>query len=479
MSRSPGRLLASILLASPSLLAGCGGTNEPTASANPPAAQASAGQATGSAAAASDVTVPERTPTSGIDPKKQVDVVREEVKGGEATQGPTPFDYLWQPAKADDISDEPMEVEAPLGLQGLATNVNVPGSNPLTKGKFELGRQLYFDPRVSKDGTISCATCHDPERGWTDQRPTSVGIDGQLGSRSAPTVLNAFLGRSMFWDGRAPSLEGQAQGPIQNKIEMGDQSYKEIVERLRKIDGYRQQFRKVFGTDVTLDGMAKAIATFERAAALSGNSAYDKYNAGDNSALTESQKRGLVLFGLRQNAEDPYKVDAKLLKKAQCTSCHVGANFSDEQFHNLGVGWDEKARQFADLGRWAISPIGAKHDAELGAFKTPTLRDLTRTAPYMHDGSERTLEAVVDFYDRGGNANPNLDKDIKKLNLTKEEKADVVAFLKALDGEVRKVELPKLPDGPEGTAPDPRKALTPHSAKVKVALGDVHKALGR
>src|SRR5262249_48180087 len=156
------------------------------------------------------------------------------------------------------------------------------------------------------DGTVSCATCHNPNKGWGDGLKTSVGIDGQVGGRNAPTVLNTAYGKSMFWDGRAPSLEGQAQGPIQNPIEMGKQSYKEIVERLRKISGYGEQFQKVFGTDVTLDGFAKAVASFERVAALSGNSAYDRYAGGDNKALTDGQKRGMVLFGLRLNPDDEF-----------------------------------------------------------------------------------------------------------------------------------------------------------------------------
>ena len=178
-------------------------------------------------------------------------------------------------------------------------------------------------------------------------------------------MLNTVYGKTMFWDGRAPSLEGQAQGPVQNPIEMGKQSYKEIVDRLRKIPGYVEQFQKVFGTNVTLDGMAKAIATFERVAALSGNSKYDKYNAGDNKAMSESEKRGMVLFGLTLNTDDEFKTDV-VRQKAKCTLCHVGFNFTDEQFHNLGVGWNEKTGKFADLGRWAIDPIGAKYDASLG-----------------------------------------------------------------------------------------------------------------
>ena len=265
----------------------------------------------------------------------------------------------------------------------------------------------------------------------------------------------------MFWDGRAPSLEGQAQGPVQNPIEMGKQSYKEIVDRLRKIPGYVEQFQKVFGTNVTLDGMAKAIATFERVAALSGNSKYDKYNAGDNKALSDSEKRGMVLFGLHaQHRRDEFKTRRRLRQKAKCTLCHAGFNFTDEQFHNLGVGWNEKTGKFADLGRWAIDPIGAKSDASLGAFKTPTVRDVEHTAPYMHDGSLATLEEVVDHYDKGGIANPALDPDMKKLSLTAQEKKDVVAFMKALSGETKKLDelLPKLPPDSDGKSPDPRAA---------------------
>jgi cytochrome c peroxidase len=412
------------------------------------------------------------SPARPIDTKQLSDVVKEEVKGGESSEGPTPFDHLWLPSKHELIKDEPLVVKVPAGLQPLTAKIYVPDANPLTKGKYELGRQLYFDPRVSLDATVSCATCHNPARGWTDGMPVAIGIAGQFGSRSAPTVINTAYGKSMFWDGRAPSLEGQAQGPVQNPIEMGKQSYKEIIERLRKVSAYSEQFEKVFGARVTLDGMAKAIASFERVAALSGNSSYDKYNAGDNKALTESQKRGLVLFGLTLNADDDFKTDA-VRQKAKCTLCHVGFNFTDEQFHNLGIGWNEATGKFADLGRWAIDPIGAKNEASLGAFKTPTVREAARTGPYMHDGSLATLEAVVEHYDKGGNANPALDPDMKKLNLTAQEKADVVAFLKALTGETKPLDelLPTLPPGPDGKSPDPRAALTP---PAKVASAIVH-----
>ncbi len=404
------------------------------------------------------------TPDRVYDPKQLVDVVEKEIQGGERSQGPTPRGYLWQYAEREP-EGEPFTIPVPLGLPDIVQNAQIPPHNPITKEKFALGKQLYFDPRVSKNGTVSCATCHDPERGWSDAQLTSVGIDGQVGSRNAPTVLNAVYGRVMFWDGRAPSLEGQAQGPIQNKIEMGDQSYGEIIARLRTIPGYQEQFRKVFGTEVTLDGMAKAIATFERSA-LSGNSAYDRY-LGDGSkdiepdfkALNESQKRGLLLFGLTLNDEDEFKPTDVTRAKAACTSCHNGFNFTDDQFHNLGVGWDATSRKFTDLGRWAIAPVGAKNASDVGAFKTPTLRDIDRSRPYMHDGSQKTLEEVVEHYDKGGNANPALDKDMKPLHLTPREKADLVAFMKALSGEKLKVDLPELPAGPDGKRPNPRAAL--------------------
>lgn len=410
----------------------------------------------------------EVTPNRVVDPKSLVDVVEAEVKGGEVSKGnSTPESSLWQPADESAIRDEPMTVPVPLGLPALIENVQVPGYNPMTRGRVELGKMLYFDPRVSKDGTVSCATCHNPEKGWTDRLPHSIGIKGQVGSRNAPTVLNTVYGRTMFWDGRAPSLEGQAQGPIQNKIEMGDQSYEEIIERLRAISGYREQFRRVFGTDVTLDGLAKAVAAFERTV-LSGHSAYDRYLGGpgidpDPKALTDSQKRGMVLFGLDLHQDDTFKTEV-VKKKANCTSCHIGFNFTDEQFHNLGVGWDERKGTFDsnDFGRFAVAPVGAKTNSEIGAFKTPTLRDVERTAPYMHDGTEATLEAVVDFYDRGGNPNPHLDQDMKKkLDLTPQEKADLVTFLKALTGDEVRVALPTLPTGPDGKAPDARAALEP------------------
>ncbi len=425
-------------------------------------------------AAAPDAGQSPVTPVRKIDTDSVVAVVKGEVAGGEAAKGPSAENTLWLFPDPGKISDEPMEVAVPKGLGDLIPNNVVPATNPITKGKYELGRQLYFDPRVSKDGTVSCATCHNPEKGWTDQMPVSAGIGGQLGGRSAPTVLNTAYEVPLFWDGRAPSLEGQAQGPIQNAIEMGKQSYDEIIARLREIPGYREQFAKVFGTDVTLDGMSKAIATFERVAALSGNSAYDRYVVDfDSKALTDSQKRGMVLFGLALNDDDDFKTDV-VRQKALCTTCHVGFNFSDKKFHNLGAGYDPATGKFADLGRFAVTAVGAKDPADIGAFKTPTLRDIANPAPYLHDGSESTLAAVVEFYNKGGIPNPYLDKDMKPLNLTDHEKADVVAFMQALTGEPRPVDLPSLPPGPDGTSPDPKKALSTPTRTV-AAAGDMHR----
>jgi len=373
------------------------------------------------------------------------------------------------------IQDQPAEIQVPKGLPPLTPNAVVPASNPMTVGRIELGKQLYFDPRVSLNGTVSCATCHNPEKGWSDGQVTTIGIGGAANGRNSPTVINTVYGRTMFWDGRAASLEGQAQGPVQSPTEMGKQTHVEIIERLRQIPGYRDQFMKVFGTEVNMDGFAKAVAAFERTA-LSGNSKYDQYVTGDFKALSESAKRGMVLFGLRLDMEDEYQPDNVVLKKANCTSCHIGTNFTDEQFHNLGVGADKNGK-LADLGRWAAEPVGAKNVDSIGAFKTPTVRDVTRSGPYMHDGSESTLEAVVELYNRGGNANPYLSKDIKPLNLTAQEKADLVEFMKALEGEVVPVALPKLPPGPDGTSPDPRAALAVPTGAKAAALPIAHRLM--
>ena len=297
--------------------------------------------------------------------------------------------------------------------------------------------------------------------------PVSIGIAGQTGSRSAPTVINTAYGKTMFWDGRAPSLEGQAQGPIQNPIEMGKQNYKEIIERLAKIPAYTEQFEKVFGTPVTLDGMAKAIATFERVAALSGNSTYDKYNAGDNKALSDSEKRGMVLFGLTLNTDDEFKTDA-VRQKAKCTLCHQGFNFTDEQFHNLGIGWDEKTGKFADLGRWAIDPIGAKNDADIGAFKTPTVREVAHTGALHARRQPGHARAGHGALRQGRNAQPVARPRHEAAQADRPGEGRRGRVHEGTERRDQKLDelLPTLPPGPDGKTPDARGT---HAAPSKVA----------
>lgn len=297
--------------------------------------------------------------------------------------------------------------KVPLGL----TPIQWPKDNPYTKEKAELGRMLYFDTRLSGDNTVSCATCHDPKKGFTDGLPVSFGVKRQQGPISSPTVINRAYGMLQFWDGRAKSLEDQAVGPMANALEMGN-THEAVLRTLRGVSGYRQQFKQVFGTeDFDLDMVAKAISTFERTV-VSGNSPYDKYRAGNKTAMTPDQIAGMNVY----------------FQKAKCDKCHEGVNFTLNSFHNLGVG-TQKAKP--DEGRAAVT----KNPADWSAFKTPTLREIEHTAPYMHDGSLKTLEEVVDFYDKGGIKNKNLDEEMKPLNLTAQEKKQLVAFLKALSGE--------------------------------------------
>jgi cytochrome c peroxidase len=324
------------------------------------------------------------------------------------------------PARAADSAPPEYPFQVPLGLKAP----DVPEDNPVTGAKVELGKALYFDKRLSGDGTVSCATCHDPAKGWTDRAPVSTGIRGQKGGRSAPTVLNSTFMELQFWDGRARSLEEQAKGPIQNPIEMGS-THEATVKRLAGIKGYAPLFKAAFGDEkVDIDRVAKAIASFERTV-LTGNAPYDRWLAGDEKAMSAAAARGHSLFN-----------DSA---KGNCAICHDGFNFSDSDFHNLGVGM--KAAK-PDLGRFDVT----KEEKDKGAFKTPTLRNLADTAPYMHDGSEKTLDDVVAFYDKGGEKNPQLDGRIHPLHLTAEERADIVAFLNALNGDKAEIAAPKLPE---------------------------------
>lgn len=298
-------------------------------------------------------------------------------------------------------------VPVPLGLLPIAW----PQDNPYTPEKAELGRLLYFDKRLSADGTISCASCHVPQHAFAEPAAVSTGIRGQQGTRNSPTILNRAYSLAQFWDGRASTLEEQVKGPIANPIEMGN-THDACVNNLKNAAGYRALFAKAFGSEeITIDHVAKAVATFERTL-LSGNSPYDRFSAGDKKALTPAQTRGMKIF----------------FKKAKCDKCHEGLNFTSNSYHNLGVGIDKPE---PDVGRFAVT----KDPRDWGAFKTPTLREVANTAPYMHDGSMKTLEEVVEFYDKGGNWNKNLDPDMKRLSLTRDEKADLVAFMRALSGE--------------------------------------------
>ena len=301
----------------------------------------------------------------------------------------------------------------------------------MSQAKVDLGKQLYFDKRLSRDDTIACASCHDPNRGWSNGERFATGVRGQVGGRSAPTIINSgylnsgslkFTKMLQFWDGRAIELEGQALGPIQNPIEM-DMTLDEVEAKLNGIAGYREQFHLVFDTDVRRDGIAKAIAAFERTV-LSGNAPFDKYKAGDEGALSESALRGMNVY----------------FNKAHCSACHAGANFSDGGFHNLGVGMD---RENPDLGQYTVT----NREGDRGAFKTPTLREIAHTAPYMHNGSFASLDAVVEFYNKGGVDNPQLDEEIRPLKLTLEEKSDLITFLKEglSSSSYPMVEPPKLP----------------------------------
>jgi cytochrome c peroxidase len=248
-------------------------------------------------------------------------------------------------------------------------------------------------------------------------------VGGQLGGRNSPTVINRLFSKEQFWDGRAADLEDQAHGPLVNQVEMAMPTHDVVVKTCRGIEGYAAYFEKAFGSaEVTMPRIAQAIASYERTV-VAGNSPFDRYTNGDTGALSAAAVRGMALFN----------------GKANCKTCHAGFNFTDEQYHNLGVGMDKKA---PDLGRYTVT----KADADRGAFKTPTLRNVAETAPYMHDGSELTLEGVVQLYNRGGVKNQWLSKEIKPLGLTPGEVDDVVAFMYALTGEVHGVEAsPVLP----------------------------------
>lgn len=354
---------------------------------------------------------------------------------------------------ADPANHQPLEVELPYGLAAASGQITGLEETPMTRAKIELGRQLYFDPRLSSDQTISCASCHHPDKGWAFDSQFGVGVDGQQGNRNSPVAYNRILSAAQFWDGRAATLEEQAIGPIANPIEMGN-THDFCVECLQGIPGYQVQFQKIFGGDITIESVGKALATFERAI-VTGPTPYDYYEVVRN---FQQQFPEDELKYLQEDEPELYEKYAAALKgsegmsesakrgreiffteKGNCTACHAGANFTDELYHNIGVGMDAEE---PDLGRYEVT----KEDKDRGAFKTPTIRNIVQTAPYMHDGSQKTLEEVVDWYDQGGHPNPYLSDKMKKLNLTAQEKKDLVEFMKSVTGEFPKIESNRLPE---------------------------------
>ena len=289
---------------------------------------------------------------------------------------------------------EAWSAKPPLGLDLF---LPVSAANPLTREKIVRGKQLFFDKRLSRDGTLSCASCHDPKISFTDGRVHARGIDRAEGTRNSPALVNRGYAGTFFWDGRASSLEQQALDPITNSKELGN-----TIEEVEHRTGMRAA------------GIADALASYMRTI-RSGGSRFDRYAAGQASALNTLEKEGLKVFRDR----------------GVCTACHISPNFTDELFHNTGVAWRDN--KLADNGRFAVSEI----ERDRGAFKTPTLRDLTRTAPYMHDGSLATLDDVIEFYSKGGRPNPSLDEKIHPLDLTAHEKLALASFLRTLTGYVR------------------------------------------
>jgi cytochrome c peroxidase len=280
---------------------------------------------------------------------------------------------------------------------GLDLYIPVPEHNPLSAERIESGRRLFNDRRLSRDGSIACSSCHDPARAFSDGRPVGVGVFGRRGRRNAPALINRGYGRAFFWDARVTTLEDQVLKPIEDRNEM-DLPVAEAAARV----------------GLAPDELSRALASYVRSI-LSGDSPFDRFANGDRSALSAAQQAGLRIFR----------------GKGNCTACHVGPTFSDERTHNTGVAYTDGRLQ--DEGRFIISG----NDDDRGAFKTPTLRDVARTAPYMHDGTLATLDEVVEFYDAGGRQNPDIDSEIRPLGLTAAEKRTLVAFLTSLSGVIR------------------------------------------
>ena len=332
-----------------------------------------------------------------------------------------------------------------VGVPVEATRAAVPADNPQTPEKIALGEKLFFDGRLSVDGTVACSTCHDPAHAFTDGRPLSIGVQGRVGQRNAPTVLNALYNKTQFWDGRAKTLEEQAALPITNPSEMGQPSLDATATRIAAVPEYQRAFQSVFGRPPTGPDLVRAIASYERTQ-FSFDSPFDHFIAGDKNAISDSAKRGWEVFNTR----------------ARCNKCHALSEeerdptyFMDQDFHNIGIGIIRnnvvalacQAEQLVNSGNATeidlaaiqtnMSAIGrfliTKKDADIASFKTPDLRNVLITAPYFHDGSQETLWDVMDHYNKGdGIHNPYLDQDMQPLALSEGDIDDVVAFLASL-----------------------------------------------
>jgi cytochrome c peroxidase len=284
-------------------------------------------------------------------------------------------------------ADSSQALSVPLGLD---LHVPAPAENAITPEKLELGRRLFFERRLSRDGRTSCATCHQPSRAFSDGRPVPVGVHGRVGRRNTPSLLNRAYGQRFFWDGRAGTLEEQVRMALEGPTDL-DLPAPGAAARLAGDHDYVAAFMSAFGEPISADGLTRALATFVRGQ-LSADSAFDRFVAGNRRALPAQARRGLDLFN----------------GKANCWLCHAGPLLSDEGFRNTGVSWGR------DPGRFEFT----EQSDDRGRFKTPSLRNVAITAPYMHDGSIASLDAVVEFYDRGGQPNPNLDGRIRALKLS-------------------------------------------------------------
>lgn len=301
--------------------------------------------------------------------------------------------------------------QAPRLPLGLNPESQSPASNPVSPAKVALGRRLFFDPFLSGDHSRSCATCHELRRAFADGRRLAVGVGGSRGERNVPTLVNRAWATSFFWDGRTTVLEQQVLEPLWNPRELGI-SADAALEVIRS-PRYLSSFRSVFGEDPSLNQLALSLACYVRTI-VSADSPYDRFEAGDRGALSHAAAQGRAVFRLLGG----------------CSACHNGPNLTDEEFHNTGIGWRNGALRDAGRSRVTRSP------EDRGAFKTPTLREISRTGPYMHDGSISTLKGVIEFYDRGGLPNPGIDSRMRPLHLSKAQKRDLLAFLNALSGSI-------------------------------------------